>query len=52
MLYASVFQPFPAAEPSPSFYVAHGTLYNNPSVYPTFCNKPVEQRYCYNRIEL
>ena len=46
------FNLFAAAEPSANFCVAHGTLCSDPSLYPTFCNKPVKQWYCYNRIEL
>ena len=32
--------------------VDHGTLCNDPRVYPTFCNKSAKQGYCYNRKEL
>jgi len=33
------FNPFAAAEPLASDRVAHGTLYSDPSVHLTFCNK-------------
>jgi len=46
------FNDFAAAEPSANVCVAHGTPCSDPSVYPTFCNKPVKQWYCYNRIDL
>jgi len=41
-----------AAEPSANVCVAHGSLRNDPSVYPTFCNKPLKHWCCYNCIEL
>jgi len=50
--YISVFQPFAAVEPSANVCIAHGTLCNDPSVYPTSCNKPVKQWYGYNCIVL
>jgi len=31
---------FAATEPSGNVCIAHGTLCNDPSVYPIFCNKP------------
>jgi len=34
------FNLFAAMEPSANVCVAHGTLFSDPSVYPTFCNKP------------
>ena len=37
---AVFFNLFAAAEPSANVCVAHGTLCNDPSVYPIFCNKP------------
>jgi len=37
---AVFFNLFPAVEPSANVCVAHGTLCIDPSVYPTFCNKP------------
>jgi len=46
------FNLFAAAGPSANVCVAYGTLSNDPSVYPTFCNKPVKLWYCYNPIEL
>jgi len=46
LLIAVFFNLFAAAEPSTNVCVAHGTLSNDPSVYPTFCNKPDECRIC------
>jgi len=43
------FNDFAAAEPSANVCVAHGTPCSDPSVYPTFCNKPVKQWYCLDR---
>jgi len=41
------FNLFAAAEPFANICVAHGTLCcNGSSIYPTFCNKHVEQWYC------
>jgi len=34
------------------FALLTGTLCNEPSVYPTFCNKPLKQWYWYKNIEL
>jgi len=34
------FNHFAAAEPSANVCIAHGTLCSDPSVCPTFCNKP------------
>jgi len=50
MVYAVCFNFSAAAEPSANVCV--GTLCNDPSVYPTVCNKPVKQWYCNNRTEL
>jgi len=49
---AVFFNLFAAGEPPANVCVAHGTLCNDPCVYPTFCYKPVKQWYCRNRIEL
>jgi len=46
------FNLFAAVESSANVCVTQGTLRNDLSVCPTFCNKPVKQWYCYNRIEL
>jgi len=37
---AVFFNLFAAAEPSANICLAHGTLRNDQSVDPTFCNKP------------
>jgi len=41
------FNLFAAREPSANVCVAHGTLCNDPSVYPTFSNKSLKQWYWY-----
>ena len=46
------FNLFAAEETPANVFVAHETLCNDPSVYPTLRNKPVKQWYCHNCIEL